>query len=71
MQTLFDELTASFRRNSGRLSVEAYDRIVSKHCSLFEDSDTVFMLLQATGAPKRQGSRSRSSTGPAITPDFI
>jgi len=51
MQTLFDELTASFRRNSGRLSVEAYDRIVRKHCSLFEDSDTIFILLQATGYP--------------------
>jgi len=51
MQTLFDELTASFRRNGGRLSVEAYDSVVRKHCSLFEDSDTVFILLQATGYP--------------------
>ncbi|NKQ40870.1 MAG: 3'-5' exonuclease [Sulfurovum sp.] len=51
MQNLFEELTAAFRRNYGRLSVESYDRIVQKHCSLFEDSDTVFILLQASGYP--------------------
>ena len=51
MQNLFDELTAAFRRNEGRLSPEAYDRIVRKHCSLFEDSDTIFILLQASGYP--------------------
>jgi len=51
MQNLFDELTAAFRRNEGRLSPEAYERIVHKHCSLFEDSDTIFILLQASGYP--------------------
>ena len=51
MQNLFDELTAAFRRNEGKLSPEAYDRIVRKHCSLFEDSDTIFILLQASGYP--------------------
>ena len=51
MQNLFDELTAAFRRNMGKLSPEAYERIVRKHCSLFEDSDTIFMLLQASGYP--------------------
>ncbi len=51
MQNLFDELTAAFRRNAGKLSPEAYERIVRKHCSLFEDSDTIFILLQASGYP--------------------
>ena len=51
MQNLFDELTAAFRRNAGKLSPEAYDRIVRKHCSLFEDSDTIFIILQASGYP--------------------
>lgn len=51
MQNLFEELTAAFRRNEGRLSPESYERIVSKHCSLFEDSDTIFLLLQASGYP--------------------
>jgi len=51
MQNLFEELTAAFRRNEGRLSPESYERIVRKHCSLFEDSDTIFMLLQASGYP--------------------
>jgi DNA polymerase-3 subunit epsilon len=51
MQNLFDELTAAFRRNAGKLSPEAYERIVRKHCSLFEDSDTIFIILQASGYP--------------------
>lgn len=51
MQNLFNELTSAFRRNNGRLSVESYDRIVRKHSSLFEDSETIFMLLQASGYP--------------------
>ncbi len=51
MQNLFEELTGAFRRNAGRLSPEAYERIVRKHCSLFEDSETIFMLLQASGYP--------------------
>ncbi len=51
MLNLFDELTTAFRRNSGKLSYESYERIVRKHCSLFEDSDTIFMLLQASGYP--------------------
>ena len=51
MQNLFEELTGAFRRNAGRLSPEAYERIVRKHCSLFEDSETIFILLQASGYP--------------------
>lgn len=51
MQKLFDELTIAFRRNEGTISEELYQRIVRKHCSLLEDSDTIFMLLQASGYP--------------------
>lgn len=51
MRKVYDELTAAFRRNDGRLSPEAYDRIVRKHATLFEDSDTIFLLLQASGYP--------------------
>ena len=51
MQKVYEELTTAFRRNRGRLSVASYDRIVSKHTTLFEDSDTLFLLLQASGYP--------------------
>ena len=51
MLKVYDELTAAFRRNAGRLSPEAYDRIVRKHTTLFEDGDTIFVLLQASGYP--------------------
>jgi len=51
MRKLFNELTISFRRNTGKLSQEAYERIVRKHCSLFEDTDTILLLLQASGYP--------------------
>jgi len=51
MQKVYEELTTAFRRNQGRLSVKSYDRIVSKHTTLFEDSDTIFLLLQASGYP--------------------
>lgn len=51
MQKVYDELTAAFRRNEGYLSPLAYQRIVKKHTTLFEDSDTLFLLLQAAGYP--------------------
>ncbi|NEW60013.1 3'-5' exonuclease [Sulfurovum sp. bin170] len=51
MQSVYRELTSAFRRNEGRLSSASYDRIVSKHTTLFEDSDTLFLLLQASGYP--------------------
>ena len=54
MQILFRELTSAFRRNGGVISEESYDRIVRKHCSLFEDSDTIFILLQASGYPIKE-----------------
>jgi DNA polymerase-3 subunit epsilon len=51
MQKVYDELTAAFRRNEGYLSVPSYRRIVKKHTTLFESTDTLFFLLQASGYP--------------------
>ena len=51
MQRVYEELTSAFRRNSGYLSQASYERIVKKHTTLFEDADTLFILLQATGYP--------------------
>ncbi|MCH9740393.1 MAG: 3'-5' exonuclease [Epsilonproteobacteria bacterium] len=51
MQRVYEELTAAFRRNEGRLSSASYARIVSKHTTLFEDADILFLLLQAAGYP--------------------
>jgi len=51
MQKVYEELTAAFRRNEGYLSAQAYERIVKKHTTLFEDVDTLFILLQAAGYP--------------------
>jgi len=51
MQRVYEELTAAFRQNEGRLSEELYQHIVSKHTTLFENSETLFLLLQASGYP--------------------
>ncbi len=51
MQRVYEELTSAFRRNSGYLSQASYKRIVKKHTTLFEDAETLFILLQATGYP--------------------
>jgi DNA polymerase-3 subunit epsilon len=51
MRKVYEELTVAFRHNGGRLSSEAYKRIVSKHTTLFEDADTLFLLLEASGYP--------------------
>lgn len=51
MQKVYEELTAAFRRNEGYLSAPSYRRIVKKHTTLFESSDTLFFLLQAAGYP--------------------
>ena len=54
MQKVYEELTVAFRRNQGQLSTASYERIVSKHTTLFEDVDTLFILLQAAGYPISQ-----------------
>ena len=54
MQKVFEELTVAFRKNSGLLDEEQYQKIVDEHTTLFEDSDIIFILLQASGYPISQ-----------------
>ena len=49
MQKVFDELTVAFRKHDGVLSAEQYKHIAIKYTTLLEDSDTIFILLQASG----------------------
>ncbi len=51
MQKLFDHLTQAFRRNGGELSHDQYRHIVQGHTTLFEDAETILLLLQASGYP--------------------
>ena len=51
MQKVFEELTTAFRKFNGVLSSDQYTYIANKHSTLLEDSDTVFILLQASGYP--------------------
>lgn len=51
MQKVFDELTTAFRKHNGVLSQEQYHHIATRHTTLLEDSDTIFILLQASGYP--------------------
>jgi DNA polymerase-3 subunit epsilon len=54
MQKVFNELTQAFRKHNGVLNEEQYKGIVTKHTTLLEDSDTIFILLQASGYPISQ-----------------
>ena len=54
MQKVFDELTTAFRKHDGVLNEEQYKHIAIKHTTLLEDSDTIFILLQASGYPIEQ-----------------
>ena len=54
MQKVFDELTTAFRKHGGILSNDQYKHIAMKHTTLLEDSDTIFLLLQASGYPITQ-----------------
>ena len=54
MQKVFDELTTAFRKHNGILSEEQYKHLVMKYTTLLEDSDTIFILLQASGYPIEQ-----------------
>lgn len=51
MQKVFEHLTTTFRSNQGAISRELFDKIVYKHSTLFEESDTIYYLLQASGYP--------------------
>jgi DNA polymerase-3 subunit epsilon len=51
MRKVFDELTRAFRKHDGILTQEQFSHIAMKHTTLLEDSDTIFILLQASGYP--------------------
>ena len=51
MQKIFNELTLAFRKHNGLLDYSQYEKIVTKHCTLLEDCDTISILLQASGYP--------------------
>jgi len=54
MQKVFDELSSAFRKHEGVLSEEQYRSVALKYTTLLEDSDTIFLLLQASGYPISQ-----------------
>jgi len=54
MQKVFNELTSAFRKHGGILTKEQYRHIAIKYTTLLEDSDTIFILLQASGYPIEQ-----------------
>lgn len=54
MQKVFNELTTAFRKHDGVLREEQYKHIVTKYTTLLEESDTIFILLQASGYPISQ-----------------
>lgn len=54
MLKVFDELTTAFRKHNGILSSEQYTHIVTKHTTLLEDAEIIFILLQASGYPITQ-----------------
>ena len=54
MQKVFEVLTTEFRKYNGTLSTSQYSYIINKQSTLLEDSDTMFILLQASGYPISQ-----------------
>jgi len=54
MRKVFSELTDAFRKANGRLTQQQYEQVVKKHTTLLEESDTIFLLLQASGYPIEQ-----------------
>jgi len=51
MRKVFDELTRAFRKHDGILTQEQYEQVAMRHTTLLEESDTIFILLQASGYP--------------------
>lgn len=51
MQSIFEPLTAAFRKNRGFLDYDRFYSIVKKHTKLSEDVYTIALLLQASGYP--------------------
>ena len=68
MQKVFEELTTAFRKYNGVLQVEQYKHIVIRHTTLLEDSDTIFILLQASGYPITQENKDEYRLETYFTP---
>ncbi|MCB4744671.1 MAG: 3'-5' exonuclease [Sulfurovum sp.] len=51
MRKVFEGLTTTFYKHNGVLTQEQFSYIVMKHTTLLEESDTIFILLQASGYP--------------------
>ena len=51
MQKLFEALTTAFRKHEGVLTQAQYEAVVMAQTTLLEQSDTIFLLLQASGYP--------------------
>ena len=68
MQKVFEELTTAFRKYNGVLQSDQYKHIVTKHTTLLEDSDTIFILLQAAGYPIMQDSAGEYKLETYFTP---
>jgi len=51
MRKVFEELTQAFRKHEGVLTHTQYEAVVMRHTTLLEESDTIFILLQASGYP--------------------
>ena len=58
MQKVFEELTQAFRKHGGVLCEDQYTHIVKRYTTLLEESDTIFLLLQASGYPILQENNS-------------
>ena len=68
MQKVFDELTTPYRKDDRLLSEEQYKHIAIKYTTLLEDSDTIFILLQASGYPIEQEEDGRYRLETYFTP---
>ncbi|KIM05026.1 MAG: DNA polymerase III subunit epsilon [Sulfurovum sp. AS07-7] len=51
MQKICNELTQSFRKHHGLLSVEKYRKILRRFPQMYDEEETIFFLLQAMGYP--------------------
>ena len=68
MQKVFNELTTAFRKHNGVLSRDQYEHIAIKYTTLLEDSDAIFILLQASGYPIEQEEDGRYRLETYFTP---
>jgi len=54
MQKIFEALNVAFAKGEGELSQTHYEQIVKEYTTLLEDSDTILILLQASGYPIKE-----------------